>query len=53
MTLEQLMKEYEETFGDIFPLYCCQGMSDEAIMDEILRHLAANAPFEYEPGVDY
>ena len=51
--LEELMDEYEERFGDMFPLMCVKGMDEEEIAAEIERCLREGHEFEYEEGAYY
>lgn len=51
--LEGLMGEYRERFEDVFPLYCCMGMSIEAIIEAVKKCLKQGKPFEVDTEADY
>lgn len=51
--LEDLMGEYRERFEDVFPLYCCMGMSTEAIVEAVKECLKQGKPFEVDTEADY
>lgn len=50
---DELMRQYEERFDDIFPLMCCMGMTEDEINDEIRTCLESGRPFERIDGAIY
>lgn len=51
--LKEAMREYEERFDDLFPLYCCRGMDDRDIIAEIRKCLQSGEPYEVDSEADY
>ena len=50
--MDKLLKEYEEKFGDQFPLMLCRGCDDEEIIEIIKECLKENKPYTVGEG-DY
>lgn len=51
--IRELSEEYDETFGEYFPILCFEGVDDDEIIAEIEKCLETNKPFEPERGVVY
>lgn len=46
------MQEYEEKFGEQFPLMLCRGCDDEEVIEIINECISSNKPYTVENG-DY
>lgn len=46
MSLQELLDEYREKFGDIFPMMACMDMSDEEVAEEVRKCLDSGRPFD-------
>lgn len=53
--LDALLEQYEQKFGDCFPLMFCRGKADDEICEIVQDCLDKDAPFdpEVEAGADY
>ena len=50
--MDKYLKEYEEKFGEQFPIMLCRGCDDDEIMKIIDECLSKNEPYVVEHG-DY
>lgn len=50
--MDKHLKEYEERFGEQFPLMLCRGCDDDEIIEIIDECLSKNEPYVVESG-DY
>ena len=50
--MDKYLKEYEEKFGEQFPIMLCRGCDDDEIMEIIDECLSKNEPYVVEHG-DY
>ena len=50
--MDKHLKEYEEKFGEQFPLMLCRGCDDDEIIEIIDECLSKNEPYVVEHG-DY
>lgn len=50
--MDKYLKEYEEKFGEQFPLMLCRGCDDEEIIEIIDECISKNEPYVVEHG-DY
>ena len=50
--MDKYLREYEEKFGEQFPLMLCRGCDDEEIMEIIDECISKNHPYVVEGG-DY
>ena len=53
MSMDELMDEYEERFGDMFPLMCVKGMPKKEIAEAIEKCLETGEPYKPAEGVLY
>lgn len=53
--MDELLKAYEEKYGESFPLMICRGMSDETVCEIIQQALDDGKPYdpELDPDADY
>ena len=51
--LDELMEEYKERFGEVFPLMCCMDMRKEDIAKEVKACLDRGEPFKLMDDVRY
>ena len=50
--MDKYLKEYEEKFGEQFPIMLCRGCDDDEIIEIIDECLSKNEPYVVEHG-DY
>ena len=50
--MDKYLKEYEEKFGEQFPIMLCRGCDDEEIIEIIDECISKNEPYVVEYG-DY
>ena len=50
--MDKYLREYEEKFGEQFPLMLCRGCDDEEIIEIIDECISKNEPYVVEHG-DY
>jgi hypothetical protein len=50
--MDKYLKEYEEKFGEQFPIMLCRGCDDEEIIEIIDECISKNEPYVVEHG-DY
>ena len=50
--MDKKMQEYEEKFGEQFPLMLCRGCDDEEVIEIINECIISNKPYTVENG-DY
>jgi hypothetical protein len=50
--MDKYLKEYEEKFGEQFPIMLCRGCDDEEIIEIIDECISKNEPYVVEQG-DY
>ena len=50
--MDKYLKEYEEKFGEQFPIMLCRGCDDEEIIEIIDECMSKNEPYVVEHG-DY
>ena len=50
--MDKYLKEYEEKFGEQFPIMLCRGCDDEEIIEIIDKCISKNEPYVVEHG-DY
>jgi hypothetical protein len=50
--MDKYLKEYEEKFGEQFPIMLCRGCDDEEIIEIIDECISKNEPYIVEHG-DY
>lgn len=50
--MDKYLKEYEEKFGEQFPIMLCRGCDDEEIIEIIDECINKNEPYVVEHG-DY
>lgn len=50
--MDKYLKEYEEKFGEQFPIMLCRGCDDEEIVEIIDECISKNEPYVVEHG-DY
>ena len=50
--MDKYLREYEEKFGEQFPIMLCRGCDDEEIIEIIDECISKNEPYVVEHG-DY
>lgn len=50
--MDKYLKEYDEKFGEQFPIMLCRGCDDEEIIEIIDECISKNEPYVVEHG-DY
>ena len=51
--MDNYLRDYEEKFGEQFPLMLCRGCDDDEIIEIILQCIKDNKPYTVNTDIDY